>query len=116
MPDLLVIEFPSEEKAAGVRETLLAMRDAYLIEPGDVVVAVKEADDRLKLNQLLPPVEAGAIGLFWGSVMGMLKWAAPSAVTGARLPDLGLDDEFMRRAGRTLESGNAALFLLMCKP
>jgi len=31
MSDLLVIELPSEEKAEGVREMLLAMQKQYLI-------------------------------------------------------------------------------------
>jgi len=45
LSDLLVIEFPSEEKAEGVREMLLAMQKEYLIELGDAVVAVKDATD-----------------------------------------------------------------------
>ena len=56
MSDLLVIEFPSEEKAEGVREMLLAMQKEYLIELGDAVIAVKEANGRVKLNQLFQPV------------------------------------------------------------
>ena len=47
----LVIEFPNEEKAAGVREMLLAMQKEYLIELGDAVVAVKDANGRVKLNE-----------------------------------------------------------------
>jgi uncharacterized membrane protein len=31
------------------------------------------------------------------------------------LTDLGIDDEFMKKAARTLQSGNAALFLLIRK-
>ena len=34
LSDLLVIEVPSEAKAEGVRETLLAMQKKYLIELG----------------------------------------------------------------------------------
>ena len=34
MSDLLVIEFPSEAKAEGVREMLLVMHKEYLIELG----------------------------------------------------------------------------------
>jgi len=32
-----------------------------------------------------------------------------------RLADLGINDDFMRQAARTLQSGNAALFLLIRK-
>jgi uncharacterized membrane protein len=122
LSDLLVIEFPTETKAEGVREMLLAMQKEYLIELGDAVVAVKQANGRVKLNQLFQPVAQGAVsGMFWGSLIGLLFMmplarAAIGAVPGAlggRLADLGINDEFMRQAARTLRSGNAALFLLI---
>ncbi|MGA7263307.1 MAG: DUF1269 domain-containing protein [Stellaceae bacterium] len=124
MSDLLVIEFPTESKAEGVREMLLAMQKEYLIELGDAVVAVKEANGRVKLNQLLQPVAPGAVsGMFWGSLIELLfmmplAGVAIGAASGAlkgRLTDLGFNDDFMRQAARTLQSGNAALFLLIRK-
>ena len=124
MSDLLVIEFPSEKKAEGVREMLLAMQKEYLIELGDAVVAVKDADGRVKLNQLFQPIAQGAMsGMFWGSLIGLLfmmplAGAAIGAASGAlrgRLTDLGINDEFMKQAARTLQSGNASLFLLIRK-
>jgi uncharacterized membrane protein len=122
MSDLLVIEFPSEEKAEGVRETLLAMQ--YLIELGDAVVAMKDPNGRIKLNQLFQPVKQGAVsGALWGSLIGLLflnplagaAIAAASGALGGKLSDLGINDDFMREASRTLQSGNAALFLLIRK-
>lgn len=124
MSDLLVIEFPSEEKAEGVREMLLAMQQEYLIELGDAVVAVKDANGRVKLNQLVQPVKQGAVsGLLWGSLIGLLFMmplagaaiGAASGALGGRLADLGINDDFMKEAARTLQSGNAALFLLIRK-
>lgn len=124
MSDLLLIEFPTEEKAEGVREMLLAMQKEYLIELEDAVVAVKEANGRVKLNQLYLPVAQGAVsGVLWGSLIGLLfmiplAGAAIGAASGAlsgKLADLGMNDEFMRQAARTLRSGNAALFLLIRK-
>ena len=53
MSDLLVVEFPTEAKAEGVREMLLAMQKECLIELGDAVVALREVNGRVKLNQLL---------------------------------------------------------------
>ena len=73
MADLLVIEFPSEAKAEGVREMLLAMQKEYLIELGDAVVAVKDDRGRVKLNQLFQPAAHGAVsGMLWGSLIGLL--------------------------------------------
>src|SRR6516162_4623485 len=122
--DLLVIEFPSEEKAEGVREMLLAMQKEYLIELGDAVIAVKEENGRVKLNQLFQPVARGAVsGALWGSLIGLLfmmplagaALGAASGALGGKLADLGINDDFMKQAARTLQSGNAALFLLIRK-
>jgi uncharacterized membrane protein len=122
--DLLVIEFPSEAKAEGVREMLLAMQKEYLIELGDAVIAVKEEGGRVKLNQLFQPVARGAVsGALWGSLIGMLfmmplagaALGAASGALGGKLADLGINDTFMKQAARTLQSGNAALFLLIRK-
>ena len=124
MSDLLVIEFPSEEKAEGVREMLLAMQEEYLIELGDAVVAVKDGRGRVKLNQLFQPVAQSAVSamlcaslialLFMMPLAGSALGAASGALRG-RLADLGINDAFMRQASRTLQSGNAALFLLIRK-
>ncbi len=124
MSDLLVIEFPSEAKAEGVREMLLAMQKECSIELGDAVIAVKDDSGRVKLNQLFQPVAQGAVsGMLWGSLIGLLfmmplAGAAVGAVSGTlrgRLADLGINDDFIRQAARTLQSGNAALFLLIRK-
>ena len=124
MSDLLVIEFSSEEKAEGVREILLAMQQEYLIELGDAVVAVRDPNGHIKLNQLFQPVKQGAVsGALWGSLIGLLflnplAGAALGATGGAlgdKLTDLGINDDFMREAAKTLRSGNAALFLLIRK-
>ena len=78
----------------------------------------------MKLNQLLQPVAQGAVsGMFWGSLIELLimmpvAGAAIVAASGTlkgRLADLGINDAFMRQAARTVQSGNAALFLLIRK-
>jgi uncharacterized membrane protein len=124
LSDLLVIEFPSEAQAENVRETLLAMQKEYLIELGDAVIAIRDANGRVKLNQLFRPVAQGAVsGMLWGSLIGLLflnplagaAIGAASGALGGRLTDLGINDAFMKGAARTLQSGNAALFLLIRK-
>jgi uncharacterized membrane protein len=104
---------------------LFAMQKEYLIELGDAVVAVKDDRGRVKLNQLFQPVAQGAVsGMLWGSLIGLLFMmpmagvAAAGAAFGAlrgQLADLGINDAFMRQTARTLQSGNAALFLLIRK-
>ena len=124
MSDLLVIEFSSEEKAEGVREILLAMQQEYLIELGDAVIAVRDPNGRIKLNQLFQPVKQGALsGALWGSLIGLLflnplagaALGAAGGALGGKLTDLGINDDFMSEAARAWQSGNAALFLLIRK-
>ena len=124
MSDLLVIAFPSEEKADEVRKKLLDMQQEYLIELGDAVVAVKQPNGHIKLNQLFHPTAAGAAGgALWGTLIGMLflmplagaALVAGAGALGGALTDAGINDQFMRDAAQTLQSGQAALFLLIRK-
>jgi len=124
MSDLMVVAFPTEEKAEEVRKKLLDMQQEYLIELGDAVIAVKQPNGQVKLNQLFHPTASGAAyGALWGTLIGMiflmpLAGAALGAAGGALggvLTDVGINDQFMMDAAQTLQSGNAALFLLIRK-
>ena len=124
MSDLVIVTFPTEAKAEEIRQKLLDMQQEYLIELSDAVVAVKQPDGHVKLNQLFHPTAAGAAsGALWGTLIGMLFLmplagtaigAAAGALSGA-LTDAGINDRFMKDAAHTLQSGNAALFLLIRK-
>src|SRR5205085_11809058 len=107
MSDLVVIAFPTEAAAEEVRQKLLDMQQEYLIELGDAVIAVKDADGRIKLNQLFHTTAAGAVsGTFWGALVGLvflmpLVGAAIGAASGAlggALTDVGINDDFMKEA------------------
>jgi uncharacterized membrane protein len=124
MSDLVVIAFPSEEKAEEVRQKLLDLQKNYLIELSDAVIAVKQPNGKVKLNQLLHPTSAGAVsGGFWGMLIGWLflmpvagaAIGAASGALGGAMTDLGINDQFMKDIGKTLQSGNAALFVLIRK-
>jgi len=124
MSDLVVIAFPSEAKAEEVRHKILDLQKDYLIELGDAVIAVKQPNGTVKLNQLLNTTAMGAVsGAFWGTVIGLiflmpLAGAAIGAASGAlggALTDVGINDAFMKEVAETLQSGNAALFLLIRK-
>ena len=107
-----------------MRQKLLDMQKEYLIELADAVIAVKQPNGRVKLNQLFNPTGVGALsGTFWGALIGMiflmpLAGAAIGAASGAlggALTDVGINNQFMRDAAQHLQSGNAALFLLIRK-
>jgi uncharacterized membrane protein len=124
MSDLVVIAFPSEAKAEEVRQKLLDMQKEYLIELGDAVIAVKQPNGHVKLNQLFHPTAAGAAGgALWGTLIGMLflmplagtAIGAAAGALGGALTDVGINDSFMKDVGQSLQAGDAALFLLIRK-
>lgn len=132
MSDLIVIGFPSEAKAEEVRQKLLDMQNDYLIDLEDAVIAVKQPDGRVKLNRLFHPTALGAAyGSLWGLLVGLIFMmpvpgaavaalpaagaaigAAAGAVGGA-MADVGVNDQVKKEITDTLQSGNAALFLLI---
>ena len=124
MSDLVFIAFDSEKKAEEVREKVLSMQKEYLIELGDAVVAVKDENGRIKLNQLINATTQGAVsGALWGTLFGLIFLnpllglgigAASGALTG-KLLDTGIDNEFMKGAASALKPGTAGLFLLVRK-
>ena len=124
MSDLVFIAFPSEQKAEEVRERVLQMQKEYLIELGDAVVAVRDANGRIKLNQLMNTTATGAVsGAFWGTLVGFIflmplvgtAIGAASGALGGKLTDVGINDQFMKDAAQSLAPGNAGLFLLIRK-
>ena len=124
MADLVVVAFPTEAKAEEVRQKLFAMQSEYLIEMGDAVIALKQPNGSVKLNQLFSTTAAGAAsGAMWGTLIGLIflnplagaAIGAASGALGAKLSDIGIDDQFMKDVGKTLHDGEAALFVLVRK-
>jgi uncharacterized membrane protein len=124
LSDLVVVEFSTEQKAEEVRNKLLEMQKEYLIELDDAVIAVKQPNGRVKLNQLFHPTAAGAAGgALWGTLIGMLflmplagtALGAAAGALGGALTDAGIEDRFMKDVAQSLQSGNSALFLLIRK-
>ena len=122
MPTLVVIGYESEIKAEEVRLALLKLQREYLIDLGDAVVAVREADGTVKLRQLVNLTATGALGGgFWGVLIGVLFMnplfglaigTAAGALSGA-LADVGIDDKFLKQLAQTLKPGTAALCVLV---
>jgi uncharacterized membrane protein len=124
MSELVVIAFPTEAKAEEVRQKLLGMQKDYLIELGDAVVAVKDAQGNIKLNQLINTTAAGAAsGAFWGSLIGLIflmpvagaALGAASGTLSGYLTDVGIDDKWMKATAAAIQPGTAALFVLVRK-
>jgi uncharacterized membrane protein len=124
MSDLIVIAYDDEFKAEEVRLALAKLQVEHLIELEDAAVVVKNAQGKIKLKQAVNLTGTGAAsGGFWGLLIGTLFFAplfgaaigaASGALAGA-LSDIGVDDNFMRELGETLQPQTSALFVLVRK-
>jgi uncharacterized membrane protein len=124
MSDLIAIVYPTEARAEEMRQKIISLQKEYLIEVGDAVIAVKQEDGRVKLNQLLNTTAAGALsGGFWGTLVGTIflmpllgaALGAASGALGGALTDYGINDDFMKDLAASLQPTNAALFVLIRK-
>src|SRR5579864_6969587 len=118
MANLIIIAYDTEATAEAARKKLFELQKEYLIELGDAVVAVRQPDGQVKLNQLVNMTAAGAAsGAMWGALIGLvflnpLLGAAVGAGAGAlsgRYKDIGIDDNFMKESAGALGPGQAAL-------
>jgi uncharacterized membrane protein len=124
MSDLIIVAFPDEATAFAAGEALVLLQKKYLIEMEDVVVVTRDEEGRVKLNQSVNLVTGGAIGGgIWGTLIGLLflnpiVGAAVGAGAGAlagKFSDMGIDDDFLRDVGQSLDKGGAAVGILVRK-
>ena len=122
MSNLVAIAYPDEATAKEVAETLGQLQKERSIELADMVVAVRQADGKVKLRQSFSPAGAGAAGgALWGGLIGLIFLApllgmavgAAAGAAGGAMADYGVDDKFMKTLGDKLEPGGAALFVLV---
>lgn len=122
MSDLVVFAFSNPTGAAEMGEAIKGLQKEQLINVADAATVVRRDDGKVKVKQAVSLVGAGALGgAFWGMLIGLLffmPWLglAVGAVTGAlsgKLSDYGIDDDFIKEVGETVEPGHSALFLLI---
>ncbi|MCU0828796.1 MAG: DUF1269 domain-containing protein [Tabrizicola sp.] len=124
MSDLIIVAFPDEATAFAAGEALVALQKQYLIEMEDVVVVTRDEEGQVHLNQSINLTTGGAIGGgLWGTLIGLfflnpLAGAAVGAGVGAlagKFSDYGIDDDFLRDVGASLDKGGAAVGMLVRK-
>lgn len=124
MSDLIVVGFDNALKADEVLHKLGEMQKEHLVDLEDAVVVIKNEKGKVKIKQAYDLVTSGAIsGGFWGSLLGLLflhpllgvtVGLATGGLSGA-LTDIGINDDFIKELGETLEPKTSALFLLVRK-
>jgi uncharacterized membrane protein len=123
MSDLIVVGFKDEFKADEVMSELRRLQSEYLVDLEDAAVVVRNQEGKVKIKQAQELVATGALsGGYWGILLSVLFFnpiftlvgAAAGALSGA-LSDIGINDDFMRDLGSTIEPGTSAIFVLIRK-
>ena len=123
MSDLIVVGFKDEFKADEVMSELRRLQSEYLVDLEDAAIVIRNQEGKVKIKQAQELVAAGAVsGSYWGILLSVLFFnpifalvgAAAGALSGA-LADIGIDDNFMRDLGSTIEPGTSAIFVLVRK-
>jgi uncharacterized membrane protein len=130
MSDLVVVAYKGEDTADQVLNKLRELQKEYLIDLEDAVVAVRDMKGKVRIKQAVPLVRLSAVGgAAWGGLFGMLVgvlflnpllgWlagaamgAGAGALSGA-LTDYGINDDFIKDIGKSLEPGTSAIFTLV---
>ena len=122
MSNLIVLAFKDKNGAFEMRDELMKLQKEHLIALDDAAVVVREDDGKPKVRQATSLVGAGALGgAFWGMLIGLLFLApwlgmavgALGGAIGGKFADVGVDDDFIKEVGNTIEPGTSALFLLV---
>lgn len=122
MSELIVIAFDNETGAEKMRDDLQKLKKEHLISLKDAAVVIHLQDGKVKVKQVTHLVGKGALvgglgGLLLGSLflapwLGLIGGAIGGAVAGKET-DIGVDDDFIKEVGETIEPGHSALFLLI---
>jgi uncharacterized membrane protein len=124
MSDLIVVAFKDEATAFEMRAELVRLQKDYLMEMEDVVIVTRTDGGEVQLHQAVNLTASGAVGGgFWGALVGLiflnpLVGAAVGAGAGAlagRAADIGINDDFMRDVGKSLDKGGSAVCVLVRK-
>ena len=122
MAELIVLDFKNQQAAFDVRDKLIELQKQHIVQLADAAVVLRREDGKVKVKQLYNLAGSGALGgAFWGLLIGLIFWmpfigAAVGAAAGAlsgSLADYGVNDDFIRDVGNTIQPGHSALFLLM---
>jgi uncharacterized membrane protein len=120
---MVVIAFEDEHKADEVLSTLKQLDVEATVDLKSAAVVKRDAEGKVRIKETKDfdakqgaiggAVAGGLLGLLTGSLLkGAILGAAGGAVAGKGI-DLGLNDEYLRTVGESLESKSSALVALI---
>lgn len=123
MSQLVVLKFENEQGAGEALAEIGSLQKQNLITLDDAAtVSRAPGDGKPKVKQATSLVGAGALGgAFWGMLIGLLffmPWLGLAAgalggALGGKFTDIGIDDDFIKQVGSSIQPGQSAVFLLI---
>jgi uncharacterized membrane protein len=118
MSQLVVLKFADETGAGETLDEIGGLQQQNLITLEDAATVVRGKDGKPKVKQAVSLVGAGALGgAFWGMLIGLLFFVPflglAAGALGGRFQDIGIDDDFIKQVGSSIEPGQSAVFLLI---
>lgn len=115
MSELVVFVFEDEDGAKQLEGKFTSAQVNQDLKVSDAALVKRREDGRPVLNHATSLVGRGSMGgIFWGFILALVfwtKWWGLSA--GGALGDLGLDDEFVKDVGGSVDKGHSALLALI---
>ena len=130
MSNLVVLGFDGIHTADEVLNKLRPLQKEYLIDLEDACVVERDSEGKVHIKQAVNLTALGAAtgslrGAWWGTLvgilflnplagmaMGMVAGAGAGALSGS-LVDFGINDDFVKKLGKTIPSASSALFVLV---
>ena len=122
MSSLIAVGFKDEFVADEVILELRKLQREHLVDLEDAAIVVRNKEGKVRIKQSQELVTSGALsGGLWGLLLGfiffnpLLGWAVGALAGGVSgsLMDIGIDDNFIREVGSTIEPGTSAIFVLV---
>ena len=122
MSQLVVLKFANEHGAGEALNEIGALQKQHLITLEGAATVVRAKDGKPKVKQAMSLVGAGALGgAFWGMLIGLLFFVpflglaagALGGAIGGKFEDIGIDDDFIKEVGSSIQPGKSAVFLLI---
>ena len=117
MPNLFVIGFDEPHKAEELCLKLQELQSKYVLDVREMVVAIKDEKDKVKLHYKGSPLTAHTVFPgFCGSLTALIFMNATTGAATGALAAVGITPHFMKELAATLTPGGSALFALTGVP
>jgi uncharacterized membrane protein len=124
MSTLIAITYDDQQSGVQAFNALGDLQKQRVLTLEDAAFAVKNEKGKVKITQTLEKQYKGTVtvwGFFWGFLIGLifggpLFWGLFTALLSrffGRKTDLGIDNQFIKDVGNSLDTGGSAIFMLV---